>query len=215
MTVHSAKGLEFPYVYVIGMEDNLFPSITGTSSESEIEEERRLFYVALTRAMKHVTLSYAQSRFRWGNNVNYPPSRFLKEINRKFLNWPALESELSSPFSESSLSGRSSFGSSGSESSSSGRSSYGGSGSGSSYSGNSVPAERPQFSQPSAAPRTTPFNPDSVDKLRVGMNVEHERFGNGKIFSLEGDPLNMRAIVDFEQGGRKTLLLKFAKLRIL
>lgn len=215
MTVHSAKGLEFPYVYVIGMEDNLFPSITGTSSESEIEEERRLFYVALTRAMKHVTLSYAQSRFRWGNNVNYPPSRFLKEINRKFLNWPALESELSSPFSESSLSGRSSFGSSGSESSSSGRSSYGGSGSGSSYSGNSVPAERPQFSQPSAAPRTTPFIPDSVDKLRVGMNVEHERFGNGKIFSLEGDPLNMRAIVDFEQGGRKTLLLKFAKLRIL
>ena len=245
MTVHSAKGLEFPYVYVIGMEDNLFPSITGTSSESEIEEERRLFYVALTRAMKHVTLSYAQSRFRWGNNVNYPPSRFLKEINRKFLNWPALESELSSPFSESSLSGRYSFGSSGSESSSSGRSSYGGSGSGnsysgrssyggsgagnsssgrssyggsgsgSSYSGNSVPAERPQFSQQTSAPRTTPFIPDSVDKLRVGMNVEHERFGNGKIFSLEGDPLNMRAIVDFEQGGRKTLLLKFAKLRIL
>mgnify|MGYP001764262749 CR=1 FL=1 len=243
MTVHSAKGLEFPYVYVIGMEDNLFPSITGTSSESEIEEERRLFYVALTRAMKHVTLSYAQSRFRWGNNVNYPPSRFLKEINRKFLNWPALESELSSPFSESSLSGRSSFGSSGSESSSSGRSSYGGSGSGNSYSGrssyggsgnsssgrspygspgsgssssgNSVPAERPQFSQQTSAPRTTPFIPDSVDKLRVGMNVEHERFGNGKIFSLEGDPLNMRAIVDFEQGGRKTLLLKFAKLRIL
>ena len=243
MTVHSAKGLEFPYVYVIGMEDNLFPSITGTSSESEIEEERRLFYVALTRAMKHVTLSYAQSRFRWGNNVNYPPSRFLKEINRKFLNWPALESELSSPFSESSLSGRSSFGSSGSESSSSGRSSYGGSGSSNSYSGrssyggsgnsssgrspygspgsgssssgNSVPAERPQFSQQTYAPRTTPFIPDSVDKLRVGMNVEHERFGNGKIFSLEGDPLNMRAIVDFEQGGRKTLLLKFAKLRIL
>ena len=82
-------------------------------------------------------------------------------------------------------------------------------------SGTSSSAERPQFSQPSAAPHTTPFIPDSVDKLRVGMNVEHERFGNGKIFSLEGDPLNMRAIVDFEQGGRKTLLLKFAKLRIL
>lgn len=245
MTVHSAKGLEFPYVYVIGMEDNLFPSITGTSSESEIEEERRLFYVALTRAMKHITLSYAQSRFRWGNNVNYPPSRFLKEINRKFLNWPALESELSSPFSESSFSGRSSYGSSGSESSNSGRSSYGGSrsessysgrspysgsgtggssagrssygssGSGSSSSASSAPAERPQFSQQTAIPRTAPFIPDSVDKLRVGMNVEHERFGNGKIFSLEGEPLNMRAIVDFEQGGRKTLLLKFAKLRIL
>jgi len=250
MTVHSAKGLEFPYVYVIGMEDNLFPSITGTSSESEIEEERRLFYVALTRAMKHITLSYAQSRFRWGNNVNYPPSRFLKEINRKFLNWPALESELSSPFSENSFSGRGSedsvfSGRSSSASSYSGRSSYGGSGSGNSYSGRTSygssnsgggtnsrpsanqsggpsrvagapsPVERPQFSQLTAAARTTPFIPDSVDKLRVGMNVEHERFGNGKIFSLEGDPLNMRAIVDFEQGGRKTLLLKFAKLRIL
>lgn len=235
MTVHSAKGLEFPYVYVIGMEDNLFPSITGTSSESEIEEERRLFYVALTRAMKHVTLSYAQSRFRWGNNVNYPPSRFLKEINRKFLNWPALESELSSPFSESSFSGRSSYSGSGSESANHGsrfgnratsgisnsgggmnnRSSTSQSGGPARVSGTSSSAERPQFSQPSAAPRTTPFIPDSVDKLRVGMNVEHERFGNGKIFSLEGDPLNMRAIVDFEQGGRKTLLLKFAKLRIL
>ncbi|PKP41648.1 MAG: ATP-dependent DNA helicase [Bacteroidetes bacterium HGW-Bacteroidetes-10] len=270
MTVHSAKGLEFPYVYVIGMEDNLFPSITATSSESEIEEERRLFYVALTRAMKHVTLSYAQSRFRWGNNVNYPPSRFLKEIDKKFLNWPALESEFASPFSDGTLSGRSSgtdspysgrssYGSSGSGNSYSGRSSYGNSASGRSSSngsgsesvnqgsrfgnrsssgvtnsgggmnnrssasqaggpargnGSSAPSERPQFSQQIAVSRTKPFIPDSVDKLRVGMNVEHERFGRGKIFSLEGDPLNMRAIVDFAQGGRKTLLLKFAKLRI-
>jgi DNA helicase-2/ATP-dependent DNA helicase PcrA len=80
--------------------------------------------------------------------------------------------------------------------------------------GSSAPSERPQFSQQIAVSRTKPFIPDSVDKLRVGMNVEHERFGRGKIFSLEGDPLNMRAIVDFAQGGRKTLLLKFAKLRI-
>lgn len=96
MTVHSAKGLEFPYVYVIGMEDTLFPSVTGVSSEQEIEEERRLFYVALTRAMRVVTLSYAQSRFRWGQQVNYPPSRFLKEIDRKFLNWPYEEGVMSS-----------------------------------------------------------------------------------------------------------------------
>ncbi|GAB1373385.1 hypothetical protein MASR1M46_02650 [Bacteroidales bacterium] len=87
MTVHSAKGLEFPFVYVIGMEDNLFPSINGVSSDQEIEEERRLFYVALTRARGNYS-SYAQSRFRWGQQVNYPPSRFLKEVDRKFLNWP-------------------------------------------------------------------------------------------------------------------------------
>lgn len=205
MTVHSAKGLEFPYVYVIGMEDTLFPSVTGVSSEQEIEEERRLFYVALTRAMRVVTLSYAQSRFRWGQQVNYPPSRFLKEIDRKFLNWPYEEGVMSSVRSD----GGSLFGSIGGRST--GYSRGGGGGTGRAVP--PAPAGPPSRTAP-PPPRRENFLPDPVEKLRVGIKVEHERFGYGKILSLDGDVLNMRAVVSFEDGGQKTLLLKFAKLRV-
>jgi DNA helicase-2/ATP-dependent DNA helicase PcrA len=205
MTVHSAKGLEFPYVYVIGMEDTLFPSVTGVSSEQEIEEERRLFYVALTRAMRVVTLSYAQSRFRWGQQVNYPPSRFLKEIDRKFLNWPYEEGVMSSVRSD----GGSLFGSIGGRSTGYSR----GGGGGTSRAVPPAPAGPPSRTAP-PPPRRENFLPDPVEKLRVGIKVEHERFGYGKILSLDGDVLNMRAVVSFEDGGQKTLLLKFAKLRV-
>ena len=213
MTVHSAKGLEFPYVYVIGMEDTLFPSVTGVSAEHEIEEERRLFYVALTRAMKVVTLSYAQSRFRWGQQVNYPPSRFLKEIDRKYLNWPYEEGVMSIFRSDDSeglfSSGSKSYGSS----------RFGG---GSAGAGRPAHRERPSptavpaspFKTAPPPPRRENTFPDPVEKLRVGIKVEHERFGYGKIISLEGDVLNMRAVVDFNDSGQKTLLLKFAKLRV-
>ncbi|MDD4491985.1 MAG: 3'-5' exonuclease [Bacteroidales bacterium] len=237
MTVHSAKGLEFPYIYVIGMEENLFPSLNASSSESEIEEERRLFYVALTRAKKRVTLSYAQSRFRWGANVNYPPSRFLKEIDKQYVNWPASDSEnvsaglfdkWGSPSDDLNYtksynrpsnsryhgSAKPNSGpSSAFTNSTSPRSGFGSSGQNSGL----VPSQSaPTFSKKSlqSEPRTTPFIPDPVEKLKEKMRVEHDRFGYGTIFSLEGDFLNMRAIVDFDEGGRKTLLLKFAKLRI-
>jgi len=237
MTVHSAKGLEFPYIYVIGMEENLFPSLNASSSESEIEEERRLFYVALTRAKKRVTLSYAQSRFRWGANVNYPPSRFLKEIDKQYVNWPASDSEnvstglfdkWGSPSDDLNYTksynrpSNSRYPGSAKPNSGSGsaftnstspRSGFGPSGQ---NSGSSPSQSAPAFSKISlqSEPRTTPFIPDPVEKLREKMRVEHDRFGYGTIFSLEGDFLNMRAVVDFDQGGRKTLLLKFAKLRI-
>jgi len=237
MTVHSAKGLEFPYIYVIGMEENLFPSLNASSSDSEIEEERRLFYVALTRAKKRVTLSYAQSRFRWGANVNYPPSRFLKEIDKQYVNWPASESEnvssglfdkWGSPSDD--LNYTKSFNrpsnsrypgsakpNSGSGStftnSTSPRSGFGSSGQ---NSGSAPSPSAPAFSKIplQSEPRTTPFIPDPVEKLREKMRVEHDRFGYGTVHSLDGDFLNMRAVVDFDEGGRKTLLLKFAKLRI-
>lgn len=94
MTVHSAKGLEFGHVYIIGLEENLFPSVNSSGSETEVEEERRLMYVALTRAKRSVTISYAQTRFRWGSHVTYPPSRFLKEIDKQFLNWPDSDSKV-------------------------------------------------------------------------------------------------------------------------
>ena len=88
MTIHSAKGLEFPFVYIVGLEEDLFPSYLSQSSRSEIEEERRLFYVAVTRAMKKLTLAYAQTRYRWGNLVMANPSRFIEEIKSEFLDLP-------------------------------------------------------------------------------------------------------------------------------
>ena len=87
MTIHLAKGLEFPYVYIVGLEENLFPSAMSMNTRSEIEEERRLFYVALTRAEKQVYLSYAQSRYRWGKLIDCEPSRFLEEIDEKFIDY--------------------------------------------------------------------------------------------------------------------------------
>ena len=219
MTVHSAKGLEFPYVYVIGMEDNLFPSINGVSSDQEIEEERRLFYVALTRAKRAITLSYAQSRFRWGQQVNYPPSRFLKEVDRKFLNWPYEDGVMSIFRTDSSNS-------SGLFSSGTGRG-VGAAGRSERPARSAQPSAGEAFRRPASPaaagpsatapppPKRENFFPDPVEKLRVGMNVEHERFGYGKIILLEGDVLNMRAVVTFNDGGQKTLLLKFAKLRIV
>lgn len=206
MTVHSAKGLEFPFVYVIGMEDNLFPSINGVSSDQEIEEERRLFYVALTRAKRAITLSYAQSRFRWGQQVNYPPSRFLKEVDRKFLNWPYEDGVMSIFRTETTstsglFSAREAFRRPASPPARGSASA-------------SPPASGPSSRAP-LPPKRENFFPDPVEKLRVGMNVEHERFGYGKIILLEGDVLNMRAVVAFNDGGLKTLLLKFAKLRIV
>lgn len=206
MTVHSAKGLEFPYVYVIGMEDNLFPSINGVSSDQEIEEERRLFYVALTRAKRAITLSYAQSRFRWGQQVNYPPSRFLKEVDRKFLNWPYEDGVMSIFRTETTstsglFSAREAFRRPASPPARGSASA-------------SPPASGPSSRAP-LPPKRENFFPDPVEKLRVGMNVEHERFGYGKIILLEGDVLNLRAVVAFNDGGQKTLLLKFAKLRIV
>jgi DNA helicase-2/ATP-dependent DNA helicase PcrA len=231
MTVHSAKGLEFPYVYVIGMEDTLFPSVSGVSSEQEIEEERRLFYVALTRAMKLITLSYAQSRFRWGQQVNYPPSRFLKEIDRKYLNWPYEEGVMSMFRTDSESdglfsSGSRSFGSSrfgGGSQAGSQAGSYGGFRGGSQVGRGAAGAGKPaQAAVPAGPsmraplpPKRENFFPDPVEKLRVGMKIEHERFGFGEILSLDGDVLNMRAIISFQDSGQKTLLLKFAKLRIV
>ena len=87
MTIHAAKGLEFPYVYIVGLEENLFPSLMAVHSRAELEEERRLFYVALTRAEKFAQLSYTTSRFRWGQLIDCEPSRFLHEIDETYLDW--------------------------------------------------------------------------------------------------------------------------------
>ena len=100
MTIHAAKGLEFPYVYIVGMEENLFPSQMALNSRNELEEERRLFYVALTRAKKKATLSYAVSRYRWGNFTSCEPSRFIDEINDKYIEKTNFSNESLSSFSK-------------------------------------------------------------------------------------------------------------------
>jgi Superfamily I DNA and RNA helicases len=202
MTIHSAKGLEFSFVHIIGVEENLFPSVNSSSKESEIEEERRLMYVAITRARKSVTLSYAQSRLRWGSHVSYLPSRFLREIDPKYLNWPALELEEGIAGNGSDNYGRNR----GNNNNANIRTNN----STGTYIGRNIVGSGIVNKVPNPD-----FVADPISKLKEGQRVEHDRFGFGLLIKMEGDPLNLKAIVDFEQGGRKVLLLKFAKIRVV
>ncbi len=198
MTVHSAKGLEFAHVYIIGMEENLFPSVNSSSSDAEIEEERRLMYVAVTRAKKSVNLSYAQSRFRWGTQVNYPPSRFLREIDKRYLDWPDAAvgtgvGGLQAGVPSGSSWGRSFGGSS--------RSSSGGIPSNGSSAASAPFRKKSSYTPPK--PPNPNFQADPVSRLKKGQRVEHDRFGYGCILNIEGDPLNLKAIVEFDEGGKR------------
>lgn len=191
MTVHSSKGLEFPYVYIAGMEESLFPSTKMGGSESEIEEERRLFYVALTRAMKQVTVSFSKSRFRWGTHVNYPPSRFLREIDGEYL-----EKEIDGDQGERELRGVMFK---------------------KEITNDKYNQRREGTVLPSNFKKvtTTTFSEDINPDFKQGQRVEHDRFGEGVIIEIEGEGSNMKVIVEFDTGGRKTLLIKFAKIRII
>ncbi|MGQ1945981.1 ATP-dependent helicase [Geofilum sp. OHC36d9] len=200
MTIHSAKGLEFPYVYVVGVEEGLFPSSMSNYSEQAIEEERRLFYVAVTRAEKNVTLSYARSRFKYGEHSFATPSRFFSDIDSKYLD----DSEVSVKQRPASATPRFE----------SGRSSAG------SMAGR-FKRKTPEFnyrertSDAGSAPRFG--NRTGVDNsgIVLGCKVEHDRFGYGEVVALEGVAPNVKATVSFENAGQKQLLLKFAKLKIL
>lgn len=218
MTIHAAKGLEFPFVYITGMEEGLFPSDTLNITPAEIEEERRLFYVALTRAEKVATISFAKSRMQWGRTDTHPVSRFVREINRDFLATPVDEEE--SP-ARSWGTGSSGWGE---------RPSYGGwqprYGAGGRNPVQRVqqpaprptpqpqPVARPTFSRPARTP-SLDFRADAIADLRPGQRVEHDRFGFGEILRFEDQGPQMKAIVKFDESGEKTLLLKFAKLRIV
>jgi DNA helicase-2/ATP-dependent DNA helicase PcrA len=202
MTIHASKGLEFKQVYVVGLEENLFPSQLSLNSRSELEEERRLFYVALTRAMHKLTLSFATSRFKFGSMITSEPSRFLQEIDPQYLNIEGMINKQPQPRPTPSF----------------GKPQYGA-------------AKR----APEAAPTTTvprgfkPINkavpaPASVDpnfvgddttNLEVGQQVEHARFGNGTVVGVEGAGDGKKANIEFANGhGKKTIVLKFAKLKI-
>ncbi|WKK57251.1 ATP-dependent helicase [Sphingobacterium sp. BN32] len=201
MTIHSSKGLEFPVVFIVGLEENLFPSQLSLNSRTELEEERRLFYVAVTRAEKKLFLSYATSRYRWGTLNNCEPSRFLDELNPACLDLdfkPRLNSG------------------GGSEDFSSERVTW----QRKESSGDVFSKPKPKVVKttsilPKAHVPTAGFAPSDTSGLQVGMEVEHERFGFGKVINLEGNKPDIKATIFFKELGQKQLLLKFAKLRIL
>ena len=192
MTIHLAKGLEFSNVFIVGLEENLFPSQMSMNSRSELEEERRLFYVALTRAMSRVCLTYSLSRYRWGNLTYCEPSRFIEEIDPKYLekkeggfSFPKRSAAKADP-----------------------ERTY------------RVDPPKDHRSRKLVKMNSGPSKEVSADvqtvinNLEVGSTVYHDRFGNGKVINLEGDSLNQKATIDFDKAGRKQLLLRFAKLKL-
>lgn len=191
MTIHAAKGLEFPYVFISGVEENLFPNIMAQSSRAELEEERRLFYVAITRAMKKLTLSYAETRFKWGELNFCEPSRFIEEIDENLIDIP----KKWAPKNPQPLTLRKREEKSG-----------------------KTPEFKKKQSPPPAAMQLKTFAQDeiaNIDEITVGQEVEHTRFGVGKILAIEGNGQNRKASVHFGQYGEKQLLLKFARLKII
>jgi|TARA_Y100001968_G_scaffold53012_1_gene44004 DNA helicase-2/ATP-dependent DNA helicase PcrA len=206
MTIHLAKGLEFPYVYIVGMEEDLFPSAMSMNTRSELEEERRLFYVAVTRAEKQAFLTYTQSRYRWGKLVDAEPSRFIEEIDDKYLDYMIPQDDYKyKPLINTDI-----FGDEVDKSKLRQTKPKAG----------TPPAHKPTEEQlrklrklrPAAS---EPEKASNAIQLDVGNEVEHMRFGKGKVLGIEGVGQDKKAEIDFENGGIKKLLLRFAKLNIL
>lgn len=207
MTIHLSKGLEFPVVHLVGLEENLFPSFMSSSTREELEEERRLFYVALTRAEKQAFFTYAISRFQWGKITDAEPSRFLSEVNSEFLEFinPAMESRFvnhsglkSNIFDEMPADARS-------------------------FKkldpkkkierNEETPKTMSRNLKPVATARIINPSGQSSQDIEVGDQVRHDRFGIGEVTFLDGtDPQNIKAKVVFQHEGEKNLILKFAKL---
>jgi len=201
MTIHSSKGLEFKQVHVVGLEENLFPSQMALNSRTDLEEERRLFYVAITRAENRLTLSYATSRFKFGTLINCEPSRFLDEVDARYLelDFTAKPEKSSSSFFDDERETWSRKG-------------------GDTFSKPKAATTLPVKTTSLLAKAHVPspgFAPSDTSNLQVGMEVEHERFGFGKVISLEGKKPDVKATIFFKEIGQKQLLLKFAKLCII
>jgi DNA helicase-2/ATP-dependent DNA helicase PcrA len=188
MTIHASKGLEFPHVFLVGVEENLFPSQMVLNSRTELEEERRLFYVAVTRAKETCTLSYATSRFTFGNLISSEPSRFISEIDSKYIHF---DTPQRGP-------------------------------------GKSLNSEKPFTGGLNRKPLSTgslfktleASNPNTqksgaLIELKVGYNVLHDRFGKGKITKLDGSGADKKATIFFPHHGSKTVLLRFANLKVV
>jgi DNA helicase-2/ATP-dependent DNA helicase PcrA len=187
MTIHSSKGLEFKNVYVVGLEENLFPSQLSLNSRQDLEEERRLFYVAVTRAEQKLTLSFAISRFRYGNLIPCEPSRFIDEIDSKYLEVSFKNSRQEPMFPERDK------------------------GFGKGYGmlvGKQVSRPLPQVKV------SENFKESDTADIKEGNVIEHQRFGMGKVLRIQDAGDNKKAVIEFDEVGQKTLVLKFAKLMI-
>ena len=206
MTIHAAKGLEFPYVFVVGMEENLFPSFMSLSSRQDLEEERRLFYVAVTRAERNLTLSYAVTRYQYGNSSCQELSRFVEDIDCRYLDMPQASRNFPKvgdlprafqhvPGAKGLAETQRSF------------------------------KKKEEAAKPAARhlqPKSTltkgptvPNSPAAINAIQVGMEVMHAKFGRGKVMNVEGSGNDRKAVVFFEGIGQKTLILAFAKLTIV
>ena len=189
MTIHLAKGLEFPFVYIVGLEENLFPSAMNLNSRTDLEEERRLFYVALTRAEKKIYLSYVLSRYRWGKPVDSEKSRFIDEINDEFIENNIIQNSIRGNFSNDVQ-----------------------------YNKIGLRYKKPEKRPPSnfIKIKSSSIKSNLFDsKLVVGNIVMHERFGKGRVISIEGSGGDKKAEIKFEKNGIKKLLLRFSKLEII
>ena len=200
MTVHSAKGLEFHTVFVVGLEEDLFPSALAKNSLRELEEERRLFYVAITRAEKHCFLSFARSRFRYGHMEFGNPSCFLRDIDSKYLELSqGMQSSyravfpIRKPSEETRLQHSNSFKQAGEK--------------------NLRPIEGTL--QEKAVIKENASSPKNTFGVCVGQSIEHERFGFGEVINVEGTGENCKATVRFRNAGVKQLLLKFARFKVV
>lgn len=207
MTIHLAKGLEFPYVYIVGLEEDLFPSAMSMNTRTELEEERRLFYVALTRAEKQAYLTFTQSRYRWGKLIDAEPSRFIEEIDEEYLEWmipqdaykykPLVSADLWGEVDKSKLRQTKP------------------------KSSTPPPSHKPTDEQLRKLRRLRPTNASAETKvsnaivLKEGQHVEHMRFGKGHVMKIDGVGQDKKAEINFENGGIKKLLLRFAKLKVL
>ncbi len=215
MTIHAAKGLEFPYVYVVGLEENLFPSQLSLNSRSDLEEERRLFYVAVTRAEKKATLSYALTRYRFGNILYCEPSRFIDEIDAQFIELP--EDNGGTEFADDTFD---SF-----------KKGYGDKKEvkfekfGKSAFKKKEPEPKINFQPPknlislnsrlAKQALSQPINTEGNKLLKIGDVVAHEKFGQGQITDIEGAWPESKATINFMNTGEKKLLLKYAKLSLV
>jgi len=206
MTIHASKGLEYPHVFVAGLEENLFPSQLSVGSRAELEEERRLFYVAITRAEKSLTISYANMRYKWGDLISTQPSRFLSEIDKKYLDIldPNMFKKTERSRTERPRATSGSF-------QKTGKASFTSSGS---Y---VPPAEHKKLKKvsPSNTTSTAQGSLELGGELAPGVKVQHERFGIGTVKQIEGTAPNQKVTVEFINSGKRQLLLKFAKLSIL
>jgi DNA helicase-2/ATP-dependent DNA helicase PcrA len=188
MTVHASKGLEFPHVYIVGMEENLFPNQMSLMSRKDLEEERRLFYVAITRAEQKVHVTFATSRFRFGNLTPCEPSRFIDEIDNAYLDMDLGGAKRDSPMAIQHL-------------------------------GNKPTSSSVLLKNYTKNYTTHPVDPNfeegDVSQMKVGDKIQHIRFGYGLVTSMEGEGPNKKASISFDKAGDKTLVIKFAKMRLV